>query len=362
MNLQEVFKKIEMALTPSQDAAPEVQEEVKVEMATMKLAGGVVVEAEAFEAGENVFLLGEDDEKVAAPVGEHELEDGKILVIVEEGVISEIREAGESEEVVEEEVNEVAEEESGPANSPLAGDELFNRFPIPAPILCIPWLRALPPGVWYPIVSMGDESEVGCTPDPHPCKNWPKARGPPGNSAFCSTAVKISSSAGLGGSTGAALPASGSTGGSYDSVSPFTVSDAVFPFTSSGGGSGFVTSSSCLISGGKNFVVVTLGISLGGGGGGGGGNSTFLGGAGLSNFITSAVTSVLFSAAAVNCFQKAANKRAPTKSAEPSNTDRFITLGYLVLRSKAPYSRFLFLKIISSKVASWLITCDIIFV
>ncbi len=114
MNLQEVFKKIEMALTPAQDNAPEVQEEVKVEMATMKLAGGVVVEAESFEAGENVFLLGEDDEKVAAPVGEHELEDGRILVIVEEGVIAEIREAGEEvvEEVVEEEEStEMAQEE-----------------------------------------------------------------------------------------------------------------------------------------------------------------------------------------------------------------------------------------------------------
>lgn len=113
MNLQEVFKKIEMALTPAQDNAPEVQEEVKVEMATMKLAGGVVVEAESFEAGENVFLLGEDDEKVAAPVGEHELEDGRILVIVEEGVISEIREAGEevAEEVVEEEATEEVMEE-----------------------------------------------------------------------------------------------------------------------------------------------------------------------------------------------------------------------------------------------------------
>ena len=116
MNLQEVFKKIEMALTP-QDATPEVQEvteEVKVEMATMKLAGGVVVEAESFEAGENVFLLGEDEEKVAAPVGEHELEDGRILVIVEEGVIAEIREAGEevAEEVVEEEEStEMAQEE-----------------------------------------------------------------------------------------------------------------------------------------------------------------------------------------------------------------------------------------------------------
>ena len=110
MNLQEVFKKIEMALTPS-EVAPE-QEEVKVEMATMKLAGGVVVEAEAFEAGENVFLVGEDDEKVAAPIGEHELEDGRILVIVEEGVIAEIREAGEvAEEVTEEVVEETAQED-----------------------------------------------------------------------------------------------------------------------------------------------------------------------------------------------------------------------------------------------------------
>lgn len=108
MNLTEVFKKIEMALTPEVS-----QEETKVEMATMKLANGIVLEAESFEAGENVFLIGEEDEKVAAPVGEHELEDGRILVIEEEGVIAEIREAASEEEVVEEEseVAEMAEEE-----------------------------------------------------------------------------------------------------------------------------------------------------------------------------------------------------------------------------------------------------------
>jgi hypothetical protein len=118
MNLTEVFKKIEMALAPSEDVAPEVQEEVKVEMATMKLANGIVVEAESFEAGQNVFLIGEDDEKVAAPVGEHELEDGKILVIEEEGVIKEIKDAAEEvteevteEPVAEEESTEMAEEE-----------------------------------------------------------------------------------------------------------------------------------------------------------------------------------------------------------------------------------------------------------
>lgn len=110
MNLQEVFKKIEMALTP--EAAPEVQpEEVKVEMAMMALADGTMLEANEFVAGENVFLVGEDEERVAAPVGEHNLEDGRVLVIVEEGVIAEIREAAAEEVEVEVEVEQAAEEE-----------------------------------------------------------------------------------------------------------------------------------------------------------------------------------------------------------------------------------------------------------
>lgn len=105
MNLQEVFKKIEMALTPSEETPQEVQ------LATMKLANGVILEAESFEAGQNVFLIGEEDQKVAAPIGEHELEDGKILVVEEEGVIAEIREAVAEEIVEEEESTEMAEEE-----------------------------------------------------------------------------------------------------------------------------------------------------------------------------------------------------------------------------------------------------------
>ena len=113
MNLQEVFKKIEMALTPAQEEAPEVQEEVKVEMANMKLADGTMLEAEAFEAGENVFLVDEEGEKVAAPVGEHSLEDGRVMVVEEEGVIAEIRVAEEApaeEEAPEVEVEQAAEE------------------------------------------------------------------------------------------------------------------------------------------------------------------------------------------------------------------------------------------------------------
>jgi hypothetical protein len=128
MNLQEVFKKIEMALTPSQDAAPEVQEvqeDVKVEMASMRLADGTLLEAEEFVAGENVFLVGEDEERVAAPVGEHNLEDGRVMVIEEEGVIAEVREAAAEEEVeveqAEEEMAYVTKEEFGAAIDEIKG-------------------------------------------------------------------------------------------------------------------------------------------------------------------------------------------------------------------------------------------------
>ena len=82
--------------------------EEKVELAQAKLENGTVLEAESFESGKEVFIL-TDDEKVALPIGEYEMEDGKILVIAEDGIISEIKEGGE-EEVVEEEVEEFEEE------------------------------------------------------------------------------------------------------------------------------------------------------------------------------------------------------------------------------------------------------------
>lgn len=86
----------------------ELSTEEKVELAQAKLENGTVLEAESFESGKEVFIL-TDDEKVALPIGEYEMEDGKILVIAEDGIISEIKEGGE-EEVVEEEVEEVEEE------------------------------------------------------------------------------------------------------------------------------------------------------------------------------------------------------------------------------------------------------------
>jgi hypothetical protein len=79
--------------------------EEKVEFAQAKLENGTVLEAEAFEAGNEIFIVSED-EKVAVPVGEYEMEDGKILVVAEEGLIAEIKDA-ESEEEVEAEKEEM---------------------------------------------------------------------------------------------------------------------------------------------------------------------------------------------------------------------------------------------------------------
>lgn len=74
---------------------------MEVKLATMKLSDGVtVLEAEMFEAGAEVFVLAED-QKIALPVGEYELEDGKILVVQQEGVIAEIKEAEVKEEMPE---------------------------------------------------------------------------------------------------------------------------------------------------------------------------------------------------------------------------------------------------------------------
>jgi hypothetical protein len=87
----------------------------EVKLAQMKLENGTVLEAESFESDQPIFIVTED-ERVALPLGEYELEDGKILVIEEEGIIKEIIDSKPEEEVEEEieaseEISEELEEE-----------------------------------------------------------------------------------------------------------------------------------------------------------------------------------------------------------------------------------------------------------
>lgn len=86
---------------------------IEVKLEQMKLDNGAIFEAEVFEAGAEVFVVA-DDERVAVPVGEYETEDGKIIVVSEEGVIAEVKDAEKEEEEApqeEEASEEVVEEE-----------------------------------------------------------------------------------------------------------------------------------------------------------------------------------------------------------------------------------------------------------
>ena len=92
---------------------------MEVKLETMKLDDNVtVIEAEAFEADNEVVVVTEDEQKIPLPVGNYNLEDGRVLVVAEEGLIAEVKEKEEEvavEEEVEVEKDEPMEEEMSDA-------------------------------------------------------------------------------------------------------------------------------------------------------------------------------------------------------------------------------------------------------
>ena len=84
--------------------------ESDIQLAELKLENGTVLEADAFESGKEVFIRTED-EKVALPVGEYELEDNRLLVVEEEGIINEIKAEEHEEDDDKEEMKYVTREE-----------------------------------------------------------------------------------------------------------------------------------------------------------------------------------------------------------------------------------------------------------
>lgn len=76
----------------------------QVQLEEMKLENGTTIEADSFAGGESVFIVTED-EKVPLPIGDYTLEDGKVLIVSEEGVIGEIQN-GTTEEAKEEELSD----------------------------------------------------------------------------------------------------------------------------------------------------------------------------------------------------------------------------------------------------------------
>jgi len=100
----------------------------KVELASMKLMDGVtVLEADAFEPGMEVFIVTEDEQRIALPVGEYELEDGRMLVVATEGVIAEVKEKAPEVEV------EVEAPEAPEAEAPMMEEQMAEEAPAAQP-------------------------------------------------------------------------------------------------------------------------------------------------------------------------------------------------------------------------------------
>jgi hypothetical protein len=95
MNYKEIVKKICVALN------------IEVKLEQMKLNDGVtIIEADSFEANNEIFVVTEDDQRIPLPVGEYVVENGMLLIVTQEGVIAEIKEqeAPAEEEMPEEEM------------------------------------------------------------------------------------------------------------------------------------------------------------------------------------------------------------------------------------------------------------------
>jgi hypothetical protein len=80
---------------------------IQVKLEEMKLENGTIVSADSFEKDSELFIV-TDDQQVAMPVGEYILEDGRLLVVSEEGIIADIRDV--ADEATPKEGEEVTED------------------------------------------------------------------------------------------------------------------------------------------------------------------------------------------------------------------------------------------------------------
>ena len=105
-NPVEMLKEIKNLL--GVELSEEVKTETEIVLAQLKLENGTVLEADDFAEGKDVFILTED-ERVALPKGEYKLEDGRVLEVIEDGVIKSVNAAAEVEEEAPEEEEELDE-------------------------------------------------------------------------------------------------------------------------------------------------------------------------------------------------------------------------------------------------------------
>lgn len=89
--LSDVLNAVKLAFTPKEN---ETEKEVK--LGSVKTADGeitIMYDGEELVAGTSVYIMADEETKVPVPVGEHALEGGKILIVTEEGIAGEVKDA-----------------------------------------------------------------------------------------------------------------------------------------------------------------------------------------------------------------------------------------------------------------------------
>lgn len=105
------------------------QEEVVIEFAEGVLADGTIVKFDKLEVGGMISVVTAEGE-IPAPVGEHELEDGTIVVVSEPGMIAEVKmvEQDENEVEVDVEMSSEEEEESAKVEEEVVAEPQVDKF------------------------------------------------------------------------------------------------------------------------------------------------------------------------------------------------------------------------------------------
>lgn len=104
--LDKLSSKMAKIMLSSEDKSE--AKEVKLEIA--KLEDGTEVEIEGDDISVLVKQEGEEVEKIPAPVGEHTLEDGSVVIVQEEGKVAEVKPKAETVEAKDEKEMDLASE------------------------------------------------------------------------------------------------------------------------------------------------------------------------------------------------------------------------------------------------------------
>lgn len=117
MNAKEALAEIKKLLFSEQDGQTQ-----KFELTEGKLVDGTIVSYNLETA--EIYVVGPDGVSVPAPVGEHQLESGEIVVVKEEGKIAEVKKAEDAAPKVEIEGGDDAKEGEKPAEEPKKDEEM----------------------------------------------------------------------------------------------------------------------------------------------------------------------------------------------------------------------------------------------